>query len=155
MYLVPWIRDDIIFGLKTHILPGLIELIKDNNNLQVTFLASHSKIVDRPRMIFVNSLLDEYNKQLKALIQELLVELKEFGVGESRLSFMDVLPRIAETLGDKIPLVTDTTHLNWPIGKNNNKPTVQVPTQLTINNILLNFYCRDKFKKNESEYCCF
>ena len=127
-------------------------LIKKYENLQITFLPSHSKIVDRERMIFNSKLLNEYNKQMKQIIQNLKTE---HNFNEDKLNFMDILTSIAETPNDKIPLVSDTTHLNWPISKFNSKSTVQVPAQLTINNILLNFYCQNQLKTNNNKYCCF
>ena len=49
---------------------------------------------------------------------------------------MNVVRKIGESPDEyKFPLAMDATHLNWPIDKYNERETVQVPAQITINHI--------------------
>ena len=169
-----WVKS-LIDELKYKILPDLLELLKSNENLQILFMATHLKLNEPPKRALYNTILREYNKQLKHVIDQILqfqkhgVEVSEsdpvfqkiiidknfqMGLGNSRLNFVKVVEKIAESSEDQIPLTVDSTHLNWHGG--NRKHTVQVPSHLAIDNILLNFYCEGRLKSAVGKnYCCF
>ena len=140
-----WVKA-LINGLKYEVLPELLKLIKKYNYLQISFLATHAKLSQPKHRVLYRTLLLEYNIQLKKAISQTL-ELQSYeehfeadpffqgklqnltvGVDEKRLNFLEVLEKIGETPGEKIPLAVDSTHLNWHGSKN--LQNVQVPRKV-------------------------
>lgn len=137
-----WIKRLVIDKLKI-ILDELKFLIQD-----ILLVGSSHRYVDKLFNPVYVKLINEYNFQLKSLVDSYRND------GFYRIEFLSVIAEIgvSPTLG--IPLAIDGTHLNWM-----DVETVLVPAQISLTDVILNYYCRDKSVRKlvpgSSIFCCF
>ena len=150
---IEFIKEVFTDPFRELILPWIYKVLKENLNLNLIFLGSHSSVSGRLSMER-RKLSLEYNRQLRGIIEK---------IGSEKVKFMNSIFEIGQSPApDFNPLVVDGTHMNYRMDseyavKNKVKLT---DAQLAINGILLNTYCEGKLKFKESSkvqenYCCF
>lgn len=132
-----WVFTKIIEPLIFGTLGKIIDILVKFDFLSMIFVGSHFRLVDREKMVLYKSIIDEYNKQMSSLIENVKTG---YNFKKGKLEFISVLSKIS--IGNNFPLVLDGTHLNWPISQYNNRSTFQVPTHLAFDEILLNYLCQ-------------
>ena len=80
----------------------------------------------------------------------------EHKIDDENLNFMRIVEKISVSPDEmfNVPLVADSTHLNWSMKFKNSTPSVQVPSQFAINGILLNYYCEGTVTNYGDSVCC-
>ena len=84
------------------------------------------KVVEKPLQQHYLKLTDEYNSQMKTIID---------AAHSERVVFASVIEKIGLS-PDNIPLVMDGTHLNWPIQQGSNTKTVSASMKNTVGTLI-------------------
>ena len=132
------------------VMAHIIVKLKWNADLRVYMLPAAYPIREAQVQENIIKAVDSYNYQFESLINELN------GVTGGRFVWVGAMVGLSLS-PHGVPLVPDSTHLNWPIGKHNDKAVHLVSTHVSLFNILFNYHC-DKlnvtFSSGLKSSCC-